>query len=345
MPINGAGLGHLTRSLAVARKLQAIQPQAKIIFLTTSIGITLVHRVGFTCHHVTPAALLDVSSITWNRLFYRAVLSVLSVHRPATLVFDGTIPYLGLQRAMRTYGRIDYVWIKRGLYKEGVDRERLNNFLKSFDKVITPGELIDDDSDVSLVAGNIHSVNPISLLDKKDLLSRSVARQVLRLDADRPCAYIQLGAGNINGISELQERLIRNMQARGIQVVLAQSPISLRPDPNINADCVIVDYPNSKYFAAFDFAVLAGGYNSVCEVVTLGLPAIFLPNTETGADDQVKRVMQACALGPYEYLVVADDRQFDLAVGRLLDGMDSTALYQKSNGAVEAARLIMRELG
>jgi len=342
MPINGAGLGHLTRCLAIAKKLQEIQPQVKIVFLTTSIGITLVHRAGFACHHVTPAALLDVGSITWNKLFYRTVQNVLSVHRPGTLVFDGTIPYLGLQRTMRAYGRISYIWIKRGLYKEGVNSKRLNSFLDGFDKVIAPGELADDDFKVSLGANNVYAVNPISLLDKKDLLSRERARKELRLNSGATCAYVQLGAGNINGISDLQERLISNMQARGIQVVLGQSPISLHPEPNINADSVIVDYPNSKYFAAFDFAVLAGGYNSVCEAITLGLPAIFYPNTNTGADDQVERVMQACTLGPYRYLLEADEQKFALEVDFLLGGMAGTALYQKINGAVEAARMIVR---
>ena len=268
--------------------------------------------------------------------------NVLSVHQPGTLIFDGTIPYLGLQRIMRGYGRISYIWIKRGLYKEGVDSKRLNAFLDGFDKVIAPGELADDDSPVSLKGDNIYLVNPISLLDKKDLLTRDLARQALRLDAQKPCAYIQLGAGNINGIADLQERLILNMQARGVQVVLGQSPISLRPELNMNADSVIVDYPNSRYFAAFDFAILAGGYNSVCEVVTLGLPAIFLPNTETGADDQVKRAMQASMLGPYKCLLEVDERQFDLALEHLMSGVANNFLYKKSNGAIEAARLIVQ---
>lgn len=339
MPINGAGLGHLTRSLAIAKKLQKEKPDAKIVFLTTSIGVTLVHRAGFSCHHITPAALLDVSAINWNRLFYATMQNVLAVHRPATLVFDGTVPYMGLQKAMWAYRSIRYVWVKRGLYKTGVDGQRLERFIGKFNLVIAPGELLDEGEQAVSNSFRIHRVNPITLLDKAELLSREVARKSLRLSQEGLCAYVQLGAGNINGVADLQEKLVCWMQARGIQVVLGSSPISLSPVQESIADNVIVDYPNSQYFAAFDFAVLAGGYNSVCEAVALGLPAIFIPNAQTGADDQTRRSMQAVSFGPYECLEELEEQQFCDALERVL-GERPAPMYQNVNGSLEAANLI-----
>jgi len=106
------------------------------------------------------------------------------------------------------------------------------------------------------------------------------------------------------------------------------------------ADKTIVDYPNSKYFSAFDFAVVAAGYNSVCEVVMLGLPAVFFPNIETGADDQAKRAMQACAFGRYECMLDFDDEKFSSVVGRLLDGEAGGERYARENGAIQAAKII-----
>lgn len=140
LPINGAGLGHLTRSLAIARRLKREQPDAEIIFLTTSIGVALVHREGFSCHHVTPAALLNTGAIEWNSLFFKSLKNVLDIHKPSCLVFDGTIPYLGLQRVMHSYRRISYVWIKRGLYKDGTDLSRLQSLTRGFKAVISPGD-------------------------------------------------------------------------------------------------------------------------------------------------------------------------------------------------------------
>lgn len=340
LPINGAGLGHLTRSLAIAKRLQRLEPSAEIIFLTTSIGVTLVHRAGFACHHVTPAALVKTGALEWHTLFFATIENVIRLHKPATLVFDGTIPYLGLQRVMHNYRNLKYVWVKRGLYKTGVAHRKLDAYLRKFNIVISPGEMGSSEIAGQSPVGKLNMVEPISLLDKDDLLERDVARRLLRLDVNRPCAYVQLGAGNINGISNMQDRVISFLKSRGVQVVLAQSPISLRADPNVSADSVVVDYPNSKYFAAFDFAVLAGGYNSVCEAVSLGLPAIFLPNTATGADDQVERVRQASQFGSYEYLRDFNEDAFAHAVERFLS-RKGVAVRDQKNGAVTAAKLIL----
>lgn len=342
LPINGAGLGHLTRSLAIARRLRLEQPDAEIIFLTTSIGVTLVHREGFQCHHITPAKLLKSDAISWNKLFYRSLVNVLGIHRPQCLVFDGTIPYLGLQRAMNTYPKLQCVWIKRGLYKEGIDQTNLKSLASGFSSVLVPGEL-DAKGDVPATPDlTIYQVEPISLLDSSDLMSRALARDILRLPQDQPCAYVQLGAGNINGIEDVQGKIIGTLREKGIRVVLGQSPIALNPKPDLRADSVIVDYPNSKYFLAFDFAVLAGGYNSVCEVVTLGLPAIFIPNTETGADDQLKRVEQSLHYGPYEVMVEYSKDIFDSAVDRLLKIESRGHGSPVTNGAISAAEIIAR---
>ncbi|CAM3215385.1 undecaprenyldiphospho-muramoylpentapeptide beta-N- acetylglucosaminyltransferase [Ectopseudomonas mendocina] len=338
MPINGAGLGHLTRSLAIAKKLKKQKPDAKIVFLTTSIGVTLVHRAGYICHHITPAALLDASPVSWNRLFYATMQNVLAIHRPGTLIFDGTVPYLGLQRAMHAYRSIRYVWVKRGLYKAAVSSQKLDVFIGRFDLVISPGELCDEDEPDA--ASAVHRVSPVTLLDQAELLTRAAARKSLHLSPEGVCAYIQLGAGNINGVADLQEQLIGWMQSRGIQVVLGSSPISLSPAQESSADQVIVDYPNSQYFAAFDFAVLAAGYNSVCEAVALGLPAIFIPNTQTGADDQVRRSQQTLTFGPYACLEQPEMQQFYEALDRVLQARTQAPIYHKGNGSLEAANLI-----
>lgn len=340
LPINGAGLGHLTRSLAVARRLQQQKPDAKIVFLTTSIGVTLVHRAGFACHHVPPAALLNESPVAWNQLFFRNIDAVLALHRPGTLVFDGTAPYLGLQRIMRRYASIRYVWIKRGLYKAGVDQQKLKGYIALFDSIIAPGELSEAKDAHDEVETKVRRVDPIALLDPQDLLDRPTARKILRLSQDRPCAYVQLGAGNINGIADLQDSVIRHLQRRGIEVVLGQSPIALKPEPNLDADSVIVDYPNSRYFAAFDFSILAGGYNSVCEAVMLGLPTVFVPNMSTGADDQLRRVEMTASFGPYRVLTEINERMLDASIDAFLDERVPSS-YRGENGAEAAAKILL----
>ncbi len=346
LPINGSGLGHLTRTLAVARRLRQLQPDCKIVFLTTSIGVPLVHQAGFVCHHVTPAALAGegVGSVAWNRLFYKTLLNVLQLYKPGTLLFDGSEPYYGIQRIMFGYRNIKSVWIKRGMYKSNVDQNRLNGLIDAFDLVISPGEVLDKTWAEETGSPKVRYVPPICLLDKSDLLKASAVKEIFRLDAERPSCYVQLGSRNINGMDNLEHQVTKILGDRGVQVVLGRSPITLNADSQENfVERVLVDYPNGRYFAGFDFAVLAAGYNSVCEALLLGLPAIFIPNLMMGVDDQLARVSKIHSIGPYVAIGEFSATAMKEAVDSMLDRLknEAVAVSEHRNGAEEAARLLM----
>lgn len=343
LPINGAGLGHVSRSLAIAKELQRQKPEAQIVFLTTSIGVHLVYREGFVCHHVPPAALIGtgVGTVGWNRLFYQCLVNVLSTHKPGTLIFDGSAPYLGLQRLMGRMRSVHFVWIKRGLYKANVDLQRIHEMVSLFDEVIVPSEF-GDDSQQSGLASHVRVVAPVVGMRRQELLSGEEVGRRLRLDVTRPRVYVQLGAGNINGISDLQKLVVNLLKGLGYQVVVGQSPIALRVANCNEADREIVDYPNSRYFAGFSFAVLAAGYNSVCESVGLRLPVILLPNHATQADDQVQRAKLAATMGPCEVVDNFSEKAFLEAVTRLVQCIDAGKVFpdEERNGAVDAAKII-----
>ena len=343
LPINGAGLGHVSRAVAVAKELRKQKPEARIVFLTTSIAVHLIYREGFVCHHIPPAALLEgLGPVRWNVHFYRCVAEVVTLHRPGTLIFDGSAPYIGLQRVMKRFKTVRYVWVKRGLNKASVDQGRLDDQLRWFQSVIVPAEFGDIGQMVPARA-RVSLVPPVVGVGADDLLSPSDACARLRLDPARPRVYVQLGAGNINRIADLQVRVVGTLQQQGYQVVVGQSPISLRPVPCDEAHREIVDYPNSRYFSAFDFAVLAAGYNSVCEAVALNLPAIFLPNHATQADDQTLRASMAARMGPCE--VVSDFSEAALleAIQKLQQRIEAGEVFSAldANGAAQAAALLI----
>jgi UDP-N-acetylglucosamine:LPS N-acetylglucosamine transferase len=103
------------------------------------------------------------------------------------------------------------------------------------------------------------------------------------------------------------------------------------------------DYPNSLYFNSFDFAIMAGGYNSYHEAIAFQLPTICIPNKSTGMDDQVARAMVAGDAGAM--LVVQDVNEEKLAdaIESMLDSIKRDEIIAaakqlgKKNGADELA--------
>lgn len=351
LAINGAGLGHLTRCLAIADRLRARAPDSEIVFLTTSIALPLVHQAGYRCYHIPSYELVTptVGPAAWNKHFFCMAEEVMHLHRPNTLVFDGGEPYLGLLRLIYLYRRrLRFVWVRRGSFKQDFNIARLRNMESLFHQVIVPsewGEALEAESistnkDLSRVA-------PVLLLDHQELMNRTDALQTLSLDAGRPVCYVQLGAGNINPIGELETIVIDWLHELGYRVVLGRSPIALRRQGISSADRVITEFPNARYFNAFDLAVMAGGYNSVNEAIAYRLPTIFIPNRATGADDQFRRCFQAQQYGAFEVLEGLSHDQFGAAVERLRHAKIKENCSQNpsaQNGAVQAAQIIQSHL-
>lgn len=343
LAINGAGLGHLTRALGIAKALKRNRPETKIIFLTTSIGVPLVLRQGFTCFHVPPFAMSGgVSARDWNGLFFSQLSSLISLYRPSKIVFDGTVPYEGLLRGMRRFPAIKYIWVKRGLYKDVALDERLKSYVRRFSSVIIPGEIGDDVPDPS---GNVVFVPPIVMCEREEVLPVEAAIERLGLRPDKKRVLVQLGAGNINDISGLLGQVVSFLNSRGdVEVCVAHSPISLQPFflPRVKN---VELYPMSWYFSAFDLVVCAAGYNSVCEVVYHNVPTILIPNVSTKSDDQVKRAEMSALFGILALKEPLGRDMFLDFVSRLIDGQDNNTPDWKDsrmvNGADKASHVIL----
>ena len=134
--------------------------------------------------------------------------------------------------------------------------------------------------------------NPILFADREELYPREHLRNQLGIPMDSIVAYVQLGAGEINDIESDLDMSVRLLLSNpNVYVVVGESMIGNRL--NITGERVrtLRDYPNSLYFNAFDFAIMAGGYNSYHEAIAFQLPTICIPNQSTGMDDQVASLM------------------------------------------------------
>ena len=347
VPTNGAGLGHLTRLLAIARRVKRIDPSKKIIFHTTSSAMHLILQEGFLGYHLPSKMLFpkEMSAKQWNAMLRDHLETVISIHQPETIVFDGAFPYAGLVASMRKKDGLRKIWVKRGQHKEG-KAELVETKEKEFDEVYVPGEAGGENS---LRKEGIKTYcEPVLYLDREELKDRESVRSQWNIPEGMKMVYVQLGAGKINDIHSTISILLNELLKRDdVFVVIGESIIGNRMDLKMERVLTLRDYPNSIYFNAFDLIVTATGYNTFHEVMYFGVPSILIPNENTKTDDQVARAMIAGNAGAAIVLREPGASDFEQAIEKALDednnrDMRKNALaLMKENGAQQMAEMIV----
>ena len=314
---NGAGMGHLTRLMAMARRRGAgVRP----LVASMSQAVPVVADEGFAWEYIPSRGDLGLGPRRWNVLLERRMTALLRRERPAALVFDGTFPYDGVLDAAAAVGGTRLVWSRRGMWRPGLGSRQLRR-AELFDLVLEPGELAAS-HDRGATAGRTDAVRvgPNTLLDADELLDREAAAVALGVDPARPTALLTLGAGNINDISSDLGRFVgRLLDETDLQVVLTRPLIA--DDLARFGDRVhgVSLYPVSRYFRAVDFAIAASGYNAFHELVQFGVPTAFVPNTSTAMDDQQGRAVWAEESGVGLCVSEVSEAGVDRAVTALAD--------------------------
>jgi UDP:flavonoid glycosyltransferase YjiC (YdhE family) len=342
---NGAGLGHLTRSMAMARRLpDDVEP----VFLTLSQALPVVVAQGFHAEYVASAGYAELNTSTWNRLYAGRLRNVLAIYDPAIVVFDGTFPYGGLRDVIEEQRHRSYVWSRRAMWRPSEDDRALRAAAK-FDLIIEPGEFAEE-ADRGQTVGRRHEVaqvGPITLLDEGELLDRAQAEAGLGLQPGTTNVLVQLGAGNINDIHSDVGQLVERLRGwTDTQIVVAESTIAGAPVPLADGIRRARTYPLSRFTRAFDLTVTATGYNTFHEAVSFGLPALFVPNDRTAVDDQVARAVYAEEVGVGLTWQPRTPDRLDEALGQLADPAVRSSMIARMrelarpNGATAAAHLL-----
>ena len=161
-------------------------------------------------------------------------------------------------------------------------------------------------------------------------------------------AYLQLGAGRINNIESDIAIAIEELKKRDIWAVIGESIIGSRATISSTEKIrVLRDYPNSRYYNSFDFSIQAGGYNSFHESIRYSLPAIVIPNTKTGADDQMARSLEAEKAGCMIVVREVSTKTMGEAISKIAEKeerrkmWDAAAELHRPNGADQISRFIL----
>lgn len=313
--MNGSGMGHLNRCLAYARRLRG---RARPVFFSLASAMELIHEMGFEGDYFVSHYWSASTTFAWNSELAIRLGMMLERVQPAALVFDGTWPFQGLLAAVKAHrGRPPaLVWSNRGLLKEGSKTVPVET--AQFDLILQPGEL-GTAADAAAASGQDRQVRvpPVCLLEDAELLDRAAARAELGLAAEGRHVLLSLGPGNLKDVTGIGHGLIRDFQAAGYHVVWAQAPISVR-DVVLPAGVMPLRmYPLARCLRAFDAFVGAVGYNTACEVVQTGVPALLVPNTLL-ADDQARRAQLVAQMTPAVVLGCDTESERQAAVQALL---------------------------
>lgn len=348
---NGVGLGHLTRLLAIARRLPG---EFEPVFATLSQALTVVEQAGYPVEYLPFHVYANCDPNDWNYWLAEQAGQILDFHDPAAVVFDGGMPYSGLIRAVAARRGLKFVWVRRGMWLETQNNEQAIARQRYCDLIIEPSDIAEavDRGATSKNRSAVLKVPPISLLEADELVDRPAAAARLGLDPERPAVLVQLGSGWNRELTSMIDTILAALGRRPeIQPVLAEWLISGTPLDFWPGVPRLRGFPITKYYNAFDFTISAAGYNSFNEIISFGLPAIFVPNEHGMLDDQGGRAAYADENGAGFSLPGSRLDEIGGLVEAMLDDKvrwlikGNCSRLAKGNGAGEAAEAIARLAG
>jgi UDP:flavonoid glycosyltransferase YjiC (YdhE family) len=286
---NGVGLGHVVRQLAISHHLSRTRD---VIFASMSQAIHVIEEHGFQVEHIPSHVYTETEYSHWIGWTREQINQVIDFFDVGAAVLDSAVPYDSLIDAVAPRPDVKLVWIRRAMWRPSAEKERALAKEKYFDLVIEPADIAESRDKGPTVSRRhfVTRVDPIRFLDPRHLRSRGSARRQLGIDENKLCVLLQLGSGtNRNNIQLIDGVLSFCKRFDNVEVMLAEwlnvsQNLGLWPSVR-----VLSGFPISRLFNAFDFSVAAAGYNTFHEVISFGLPTLFVANPHPTLDDQVAR--------------------------------------------------------
>ena len=328
--INGRGMGHLTRQLAILRQIRQIASlldlRLEAWVITSSEADTLARREGFPALKMPSKAMFRDAGIDPNRYLMVArgwVLNCVAGLGPDLLLVD-TFPagsFGELVPVLEFAPR--RVLVARAVRPEFAGDPAYSALLPLFQDTITPDD---------------RGTGPILLRSRHELLDREAARIALGVPPEARSVYVSLGGGGDTSAGATLPRLVRSLTGRGWHVVVGAGPLYVGPEVRGDGITWLSRYAPVELFAGLDAAVSAAGYNSFHELMHAGVPTVFVPQPRI-ADDQAARAERAehAGAGLVAPSVDAAPDLLEALWTRRAEAAEAAAALVPRNGALAAA--------
>ena len=311
--VNGSGLGHLTRLIAVGRWLRRYvtiieDRPPEVLFLTSSEASEVLARAGFASFKIpskTVAREAEIDPVEYRRLSKQFVWQVLGVFAPDLLVVD-TFPSGSFDELFQVLDSpFKKGFIFRNVKPDYAARPIFRSALGLYDAVVVPhsgeasfpGQL----APAFLAAGGTEIEATFSgevvQFDREELPSPDDARRELGVAPDHRLVYVSAGGGGDPSTEATLTLLVEALRDEpDIHLLVGAGPLYHGRRLGGPRLTWFTGPGVFRYFSACDAAVSAGGYNTFHELTYVRTPALFYAQ-EKIADDQARRIEAAERVG------------------------------------------------
>jgi UDP-N-acetylglucosamine--N-acetylmuramyl-(pentapeptide) pyrophosphoryl-undecaprenol N-acetylglucosamine transferase len=354
--VNGLGLGHLTRLIAINRQVRRLAGvlgiPTEIVFLTSNEGDALAYQHGFASFKIPSKSSLvacGLDPVRHRKIAKQWVWNAINLISPDILIVD-TFPAGGFQEL---FDVLDLgsknVFIYRAVRKEAALVPAFQSALRGYHLIIKPQEQGENDSPVpSDLEDRVATTGEILIRSASEILNREAAREILGIpDNAEAVIYVSVGGGG-DSEAETMFATVIDTARRMPETYFVIGAGSLYRGREFHAPNVSWTRRSvmMECFKAFDAALTAGGYNTVNELMHCGIPCVFLPQGRTH-DDQERRVTRCVDAGAGLLLEERTPEAIQTALLRLRNSevrrkaSESAAASVPRNDALTAAEEIL----
>jgi UDP-N-acetylglucosamine--N-acetylmuramyl-(pentapeptide) pyrophosphoryl-undecaprenol N-acetylglucosamine transferase len=317
--VNGSGLGHLTRMLAILRWIKRLAPLAgvtpEIYLLTSSEACAMALEEGIAAFKIPSKTVIkntDIPKENYLRLAKQWIWHSIGLIRPDILLVD-TFPAGTFGELFQALdGPKAKVLIYRAVKEAFAKQEAISALLPLYDRILLPEEAGQPPREIlPEISAKTKRVGPITLRSYEEMRPRADARKRLGIEGDELAIFLSAGGGGDPNAEKVLLSVIETLRSlSNIFLIVGGGPLykgEIIRGKNITW---LSGFFASEDFLGLDLGISAAGYNSFHELLHAGVPTIFY-SQEKIADEQFRRVEAASQAGAAFSLPVSEQGTFE----------------------------------